>query len=59
MQQHFTVLPDLDHLNDYFVSVCQFRSFKLPTIENNAKIINNQETMLVYTADEFEVSKIL
>ena len=59
MQQHCTVLPDLDHLNNYFVSVGQILSSKLPTIENNAKIANNKETMFVYPTDEFEVAKIL
>ena len=59
MQHHCTVLPDLDHLNNYFVSVGQILSSKLPTTENNAKIANNKETMFVYPTDEFEVAKIL
>ena len=59
MQQNCTVLPDLDHLNNYFVSVGQILSSKLPKIENNTKIANNKKTMFVYPTDEFEVSKIL
>ena len=60
MQQHCTVLPDLDHLkkNNYFLSVLQILSSKLPIIENNAKIANNKETMFVYPTVEFEVSEI-
>ena len=59
MQQNCTVLPDLEHLNNYFVSVGQILSSKLPKIENNTKIANNKKTMFVYPTDEFEVSKIL
>ena len=52
------MLPDLDHLNNYFVSVGQILSSKLPIIENNAEIVNNKYTIFVYPTDEFEVSKI-
>ena len=40
MQQHYTVLTDIDHLKNYFVSVGQILSSKLPIIENNAKIVS-------------------
>ena len=41
------------------MSVGQILSSKLPTIENNAKIANNKETLFVYPTDEFEGSKKL
>ena len=59
MQQHCTVLPDLDHLKNYFGSASQILSSKLPITENNGKLANNKETMFVHPADEFEVSKKL
>ena len=59
MQQHCVVLPDLDHLKNYFVSVGQSLSSKLPIIENIAKIANDKGTMFVYPTDEFEFSKLL
>ena len=59
MQQHCTVLPDLDHFNNYFVSFGKILSSKLPIIEDNTKLANNKETMFVYPTDAFEVSKIV
>ena len=59
MHQSCTVLPDLEHLNTYFVTVGQVLSSTLPNFENNAKIIKNKEKMLVYPTYEVEVSKLL
>ena len=59
MHQSCTVLPDLEHLNTYFVSVGQVLSSTLPNFENNAKIIKNKEEMFVYPTYKVEVSKLL
>ena len=56
MQQLGSVVPDLDHLNKYFVSIDQVLSSKLRITENNAKIITNEETMFMDPNDGFESS---
>ena len=52
-------LPNLDDLNDYFVSIGAKLSAKFNNEKSSCNIRNNEKTMVLHQTNESEVTKIL
>ena len=52
-------LPNLDDLNDYFVSIGPKLSAKFNSEKSSCNIRNNEKTMVLHQTNESEVTKIL